>query len=151
VLKKNSTLKLAGFLGLSLIAFALSACNLFSTKGSASNNSSTTPTNISLNSISSGSYHSCILTQGGGVQCWGFNLFGQLGNGNTANSSTAVAVTGLSSGVSQIAVGGYSSCAIVNGAVQCWGYNGFGQLGNNTTTNSSIPVAAVNQLTSGVT
>jgi alpha-tubulin suppressor-like RCC1 family protein len=67
---------------------------------------------------------------------------GQLGNGTTTDSSTAVAVTGLT-GATSTTASYFHTCAIVTGgAVQCWGGNFYGQLGNGTTTNSSIPVVA---------
>jgi hypothetical protein len=39
-------------------------------------------------------------------------------------------VTGLSNGVTSLAVGLDSACAVVDDAIQCWGFNGFGALGN---------------------
>ena len=92
--------------------------------------------------IAAGVAHTCALTTGGGVMCWGNNWYGELGDGTYTNRSTPVAVNGLESGVASLAAGEYHTCALItNGEVMCWGYNQYGQLGDGTTTNGSIPVA----------
>lgn len=74
---------------------------------------------------------------------------GQLGNGGNTNSTVPVQVTGLTSGVTALAVGYQYACAVHNGAVKCWGSNNNGQLGNGFTLDSTTPVQ-VSGLTAGV-
>jgi alpha-tubulin suppressor-like RCC1 family protein len=87
---------------------------------------------------------SCAVTANGGVECWGPNDSGELGNDSGAGSSyVPVPVFGLTSGVTAVSVSAVDNfaCAVTaGGGVECWGDNYSGELGNNSTTNSSVPV-----------
>jgi hypothetical protein len=83
----------------------------------------------------------------GTAQCWGSNVFGQLGNNSTTDSPVPVSVsgiTGLTAATTAVSVstGGEHSCALMaDGTARCWGYNYSGQLGDNSTTDSPVPVS----------
>ena len=80
--------------------------------------------------VAAGEYHTCALLSGGTVACWGDNRSGELGNGTTTNSSTPVAVAGLS-GASALAVGGPFTWTILSdGSVNVWGYDGYAEFGD---------------------
>jgi hypothetical protein len=50
-------------------------------------------------------FHSCALLLDNAGRCWGNNVSGQLGNGNTTDSSAPVAVTGLTGATAVSGVG----------------------------------------------
>jgi alpha-tubulin suppressor-like RCC1 family protein len=84
--------------------------------------------------------HTCAVLADGTVRCWGSGIFGQLGNGDLENSSTPVAVLGITS-ASSLAVGSQHSCArLTGGSVRCWGSALEGEIGDGTLGYSTTPV-----------
>ncbi len=106
----------------------------------------------SATAVIAGQRHTCVVTSSGAMMCWGWNIYGALGDGTTTNSLVPVQVTGLTSGVTATAAGPYHTCSVVSGGgVLCWGGNQFGQLGDGTTVPAFRPTPApVSGLASGV-
>jgi alpha-tubulin suppressor-like RCC1 family protein len=96
-----------------------------------------------ITAVAGGGTHSIALASDGTVYTWGFNFYGQLGNGNNTNSNVAVAVTGLSGKTITAIAGGlnHSIALATDGTVYTWGDNFSGQLGNGTNNASNVPVA----------
>ncbi len=118
--------------------------------GDGTNTDRKTPVQVSgltdVAAIAGGGYHSLAVKSDGGattVWAWGYNHFGQLGDGTNTDRKTPVQVSGLT-GVDVIAGGGYHSLAVKSDGgtttVWAWGDNEYGQLGNGTTTASTTPV-----------
>jgi alpha-tubulin suppressor-like RCC1 family protein len=83
-------------------------------------------------SIAAGGSHSCAVLATGQVKCWGWNLFGQLGDGTTTDRVTPVNVVGITNAVA-VGTGAAHSCAVLStGQVTCWGANYTNQLGAST-------------------
>jgi hypothetical protein len=79
----------------------------------------------------------------GTARCWGWNGYGQLGDGTTTTLPwryAPVVVFGLNN-VRSMSVGFSHTCAVLeNGTACCWGEDWHGELGDGTNTNSMVPV-----------
>jgi alpha-tubulin suppressor-like RCC1 family protein len=92
--------------------------------------------------VAAGGDHTCALISGGGVvKCWGENVTGELGDGNTTEQTRAVRVHRLTEAVVAISAGGGHTCVTAqSNEVKCWGNNVYGQIGNGTSTNAVTAV-----------
>lgn len=90
--------------------------------------------------------HSCVLIGDGEVHCWGWNSFGQLGDGTSTNRMNPAPVLTSPGGaplgkVQALTLGFAHTCGLLDsGEVRCWGWNEDKQLGDGTTTNRKYPV-----------
>jgi hypothetical protein len=90
--------------------------------------------------VSAGEGHSCGLTTGGDVFCWGQNVDGQLGDGSNNSSNIPVLVTGGHEFAS-MSTGSFHTCGVTTaGEAYCWGENIDGQLGDNSNSPTNVPV-----------
>lgn len=93
------------------------------------------------------SFTDCALLSSGAVDCWGYNVYGELGDGTTTNSDVPVAATGIKTATSlaediSTEGNGFGYCALLKSEhIECWGYNSYGELGNKKTTESNVPVS----------
>ncbi|MBI4705937.1 MAG: RCC1 repeat-containing protein, partial [Deltaproteobacteria bacterium] len=91
--------------------------------------------------VAAGCDYTCAVKADGTLWCWGYNYYGQLGDGTTQDKSLPVEVKALGKTVAAVAVGERHTCAVkTGGTLWCWGYNGTGQLGDGTTQDKTSPV-----------
>ncbi len=109
-----------------------------------------------VKSLSTGSYHSCVVMSDDSTWCWGRNANGELGNGATTPSKVPVQVsyagitipTGVT--VEQVSCSdgrgkqGSTCILLSNGNVFCWGANAHSELGDGGTTARTTPSTPVN-------
>lgn len=81
--------------------------------------------------MSGGAYseHSCGIKADGETWCWGYDFYGNLGNGLSSSNPTPQKIENYK--FSQISTGEYHTCGYtLDERLMCWGYNGYGELGN---------------------
>ena len=110
------------------------------------------PSGVTFTRISTSSNSSLAIGSNGRIYGWGYNAYGQLGDGTNSNRKIPFVVprpAGVTS-FTQASIGEADSVAIGdNGRIYAWGRNAFGAFGNGMTTSSFTPVAV--NMPSGVT
>ena len=94
-----------------------------------------------VNEVSAGGHHTCVIDSAQRVQCWGKNDRSQLGIGTTVDSN-APAAPAIAAGADQIEAGDEHNCARSGDKLECWGSNEFGQIGDpafNINANVGVP------------
>ncbi|MCH1591810.1 MAG: hypothetical protein L7R66_02330, partial [Candidatus Thalassarchaeaceae archaeon] len=99
------------------------------------------PSNSSAVSLDSGALHTCLGMNDGALFCWGYNAYGQLGNGGFGNSNIPMtAPLSANQLLTSVRVGLFHSCALFDsGQMACWGDNSNGQLGDGTQEGRATP------------
>lgn len=73
-----------------------------------------------VESVSVGMSHSAVIMEDGSLWAWGYNYYGQVGNGSTVDQHSPVQI--ISSGVREVDLGGSSTAAIMDdGSLWMWG------------------------------
>ena len=93
-------------------------------------------TDRSVLSLSLGFGNMCALRADGSLLCWGYNGYGQVGDGSTTDRSTPTRVAGIDDAVASANGAGHTCALRSDGEVWCWGLNDRGQLGTSDTTAS---------------
>jgi len=126
---------------LALTALGLAACgNDTLTAPQAGLALATTAAALSFRQTSAGWDHTCGVTTGDRIYCWGENSEGQLGDGTTANLLRPVQVTGGYS-LREVTAGFQSTCGVtVDDRAYCWG---IGWLGDGSEFRTQITPVAV--------
>ena len=85
---------------------------------------------VGVRMLDSGSFHNCILEFSDVIRCWGWNGYGQIGDGTIYDKFHPTEVTfGESLSFSDISVGTSHSCALTDiGEPYCWGNNEGGRI-----------------------
>ena len=82
----------------------------------------------------------------GKIYSWGYNYYGQLGDGTNNNSNVPICISNLDNELKEKnIVEIYTSYSTIfaldtEGKIYAWGSNSFGLLGNGTTNSSNIPI-----------
>jgi alpha-tubulin suppressor-like RCC1 family protein len=87
--------------------------------------------------VGAGAFHTWAVKKDNSLWCWGWNKYGQVGDGTYEDKTYPVEIM---KGIIDVSAGGSHTCAIKQyGSLWCWGANEEGQLGDRTKLNRYLP------------
>lgn len=101
------------------------------------------PGKLKFERIASGAFFACGIAREGFVYCWGYNRYGQIGNGSTESFDNPQLVSQelrfkvVMTGGNEFS--GHACGITTDGEVLCWGDNRWGQVGNGSTVQATKP------------
>jgi alpha-tubulin suppressor-like RCC1 family protein len=106
-------------------------------------------TGLTAKTLSVGGNHTCAVLSNNQVKCWGYNIVGQLGlgdtndRGDTANEmgdNLPIIPLGAGRTAKAVVAGSLSTCVLLDtNQIKCWGINDSGQLGLGDAQNRDTP------------
>ena len=96
--------------------------------------------------VAASASHTLAIRDDGSLWSWGYNKYGQLGDGTTENRSSPVKI--MDSVVSVSVSDGCSMAIKEDGSLWTWGSNWLGQLGDGTTENRYLPAKVMDSVSS---
>jgi alpha-tubulin suppressor-like RCC1 family protein len=116
-----------------LSAFTLSGCS----NGGSGSTSGISP---SPSLIAVGGYHTLEIKKDGTLYAWGYNRYGQLGDGTTVDKKSPVQI-GTNSNWASVSAGEYFSTGLTkDGSIYIWGCSKYKSLGDCSEESNHIPV-----------
>lgn len=83
----------------------------------------TVPSIATATQVSVSGYTTCVRLSSGGLQCWGYNNLGEVGDGSRVQRNAPTSVFGIASGALAVRVAGFGCAFMTDGSTQCWGDN----------------------------
>ncbi len=135
--------------------------NNYSTVGDATNTNKEFPTALgggfaatTWSDISSGGQTTCAIRKTDSyIYCWGYNIYGQVGDNTASTRNIPTALTGAfgTTAWKAVSVGAEYACAIrtSDSRIYCWGRDDFGMLGNGVGDSSTRGVGSTPTALSG--
>jgi alpha-tubulin suppressor-like RCC1 family protein len=91
--------------------------------------------------VAAGGYHTVALKSNGTLWAWGWNYYGQLGDGTSNRTTITPIQIGSDTNWSAIAAGDTHTIALKSdGTLWAWGWNYYGQLGDGSTGINTAPI-----------
>lgn len=96
-------------------------------------------TPLTFKQVAVGATNTAAITESGDLYVWGWNGYGQVGDGSAADQSTPVKIAGP--GYAHVSINEWHGLAVKqDGSLWAWGSNCCGQIGNEPKSDAATPV-----------